>query len=128
MKTSYSQAWLRRRVGRRRALGTLAGAGLLIGGAGGASTRETPTTVSVATPAGAATAGAAAGATAQPTATAQAKRGGVFRNAALDGPPHLDPHLTTNTVTWGFGVGLWYSRLVKYDAFAPQPGTVPAPD
>ena len=91
MKTSYSQAWLRRGVGRRRALGTLAGAGLLIGGAGCASTRETPTTVSVATPAGAATAGAAAGATAQPTATAQAKRGGVFRNAALDGPHlHLD--------------------------------------
>jgi peptide/nickel transport system substrate-binding protein len=52
----------------------------------------------------------------------------VFRNAALDGPPHLDPHLTTNAVTWGFGVGLWYSRLIKFDVFAPQPAVKLVPD
>src|SRR5207237_1784029 len=76
-------------------------------------------------PTGSATAPAAAPAT--PTAPA-IKRGRTIRTGHASTYPHLDPHQTTSSFTAGYGVGLWFSRLVKVDVRVPVPATIPVPD
>jgi peptide/nickel transport system substrate-binding protein len=131
MADSYWQAWAARRLSRRRALKGLAGAGLVIGGAACTSTTETPTPAAPTAAAPLASPTRAAGAAPAAPAvspTVAAKRGGAFRVAAVSSFPHMDPHQTTNSISLGYGVGLWWSRLLKYDVTKPQPSSVPAPD
>jgi ABC-type transport system substrate-binding protein len=126
---AYSKDRLGQRISRRRALKGLSAAALLVGGAACTASTETPTNAPATVPASAPTGGAlAATARPAPTVAPTPKRGGIFRIALPSGFPHMDPHQTSNSIAWGTGVGVWYSRVVKYDINAPQPATVPVPD
>src|SRR5262245_14386810 len=106
MASSYRWDQLSRRIGRRGAIKTLGGAGLLIAGAACAST---PTPSPTAGPAATtATPTTARGAAPRPagTAAAQPKRGGTFRWSNSSNITHNDPHQTTNSWTFGFGIGV----------------------
>jgi peptide/nickel transport system substrate-binding protein len=121
-----------RRLTRRRLLGVLGGAGLSAAGLACSPAQTTPTPVP---------AGARGGATATPTGTAAAplatattvvrapKRGGHFRWGSTSAWPHLDPRQTTNSSVFGFGIGVCYSRLLKFKLRdVPQPAFVPTGD
>src|SRR5437899_12108650 len=107
--------WASRPIGRRGAIRTLGGAGLLIAGVG--CTTPAATTTPTAGPAAPGTAApTAARGAAAPAATtaAQPKRGGAFRWSNTSNITHNDPHQTTNSWTFGFGIGVAWSRLLKY--------------
>jgi ABC-type transport system substrate-binding protein len=99
--------WSTWRPSRRRLLrGASVGMVLGLAGCGTPAAQVVPPTV--APPAGA----PAAAATAVPTAVLL-KRGGVFRMGAAATWATLDPHTSTNPNTFAWGVGHWYSRLLK---------------
>jgi peptide/nickel transport system substrate-binding protein len=122
MPDSFWETQRRRRFSRRQALRTFAAAGIVIGGGACSTSNVVPTTAALSAPT---PSGTASPATA--TVASAPKRGGVFHNGVPSSFPHLDPH-TSNSIAWGYGVGLWYSRLVKYDVKAPQPAVIPMPD
>jgi peptide/nickel transport system substrate-binding protein len=67
-----------------------------------------------AAPAPTAAAGAAQAPTSAPAPAAPAaKRGGTFHWASQASFPHMDPHLTSTAAMFGYGIGQWYSRLLK---------------
>src|SRR5207249_1989543 len=61
--------------------------------------------------------------------TPQPKAGGGIRWAGTSGLPHLDPQLTTSSNLYGHGIGVCWSRLLKYKLRDIRlPATVPIPD
>jgi ABC-type transport system substrate-binding protein len=108
-------AYLRHRLTRRTFLTRTGAAGAVLSGGAllaGCSSGAVAPAAAVAT-----SAPAPVSAAAQPTATPAPpapKRGGTFRWAGSGGWPHLDPHLTTNSTLFGFGIGVCWSRLLKF--------------
>jgi peptide/nickel transport system substrate-binding protein len=130
MEGTYWEAWRRRRVGRRRALRTLAGAGALVAVG---SACATPAAAPAAPPSPAAGAAPTAPpAAAQPTpapTVVQPKRGGTFRWASSTPFSVLDPHQSSAVATFGYGIGVCWSRLLKFKLRDVQlPAFVPTGD
>lgn len=119
------------RLTRRRLLGVLGGAGLLAGGMACSSTQSTPTAIPTAVISGAPVAPTApAAALPSPTAAVRSpKRGGRFRLGITSAWPNLDPHQTASASVFGFGIGVCYSRLLKFKLRdVPQPSFIPTAD
>jgi peptide/nickel transport system substrate-binding protein len=115
-----------RRTTRRGALGLLGGTGLAIAGLACGTNPPPPTAPGGAIEPAAPTPTPAVIATAAPRAP---KRGGTIRWAAAGAWPHLDPHQTSSSFVFGYGVGVCYSRLLKYKLPGVKlPASIPAGD
>src|SRR5207244_6529859 len=119
--------------GRRRARRTLGGAGVLVAAGACGSPSAAPTAPANPAAGSAPTAPPAASApTAQASASATAvpaKRGGTFRWAHYNTFAHLDPHQTSTVATFGYGIGVCYSRLLKFKLRDVElPASIPTGD
>src|SRR5262245_48666303 len=122
-----------RRLSRRRVVRTLGAGAFVLAGAACSTPAATvqPTAGAASGPTGAP---AAATPTSAPVATATAaprppKRGGTFRANVTTSPPHYDPHLTNNVIVFGYGIGVCYSRLLKFKLRGIQlPASIPVGD
>src|SRR5262245_59460226 len=112
MEESYHWAgFVSQKLSRRGALrgGAIVGAGIAL--AGCSQPGATPTTAPVAV-----TAGAGAPAASPTAAGARAKYGGTITWLQTADGPHLDVHLTTGIVMFGWGPFIAYSKLLRFDA------------
>jgi peptide/nickel transport system substrate-binding protein len=102
-------AWAGRRLGRRRLLKGLAGAGVLAGGAACSATPAAQTALPPTAPPAPTTAAA------PPTAVGPSpKRGGALQTMITIFEPNLEPHTTALASTGGQGPLICYSQLLTY--------------
>jgi peptide/nickel transport system substrate-binding protein len=121
------------RLSRRRVIRTLGAGGLVLAGAACSTPVSTiqPTAGAASAPTSAPTGASATAApvASQTTAPPPPKRGGTFRTNVTTSPPHYDPHLTNNVIVFGYGIGLCYSRLLKFKLRGIQlPASIPVGD
>src|SRR6266516_1394538 len=141
-----ADSYWKRRISRRRAIGTAGVAGItFLAACGGGNNNATKKAAGTAPPsgaqpsasAGAATSGAAQPATtaataaaARPSAAPQVKQGGQLRLASTEKPPSQDVDLSASFSIYAYGVGAAYSRLLrsKTGAGIPLPSNILMPD
>src|SRR5438128_1414999 len=130
--SNHRQQFSGQRLSRRRVVRTLGAGGLLLAGAACSTPAATvvPTAGAASAPTGAPAAAPSAAPAASPTSAPRPpKRGGTFRANVTTSPPHYDPHLTNNVIVFGYGIGVCYSRLLKFKLRGIQlPASIPVGD
>jgi ABC-type transport system substrate-binding protein len=128
---SYWESISRGRVARRRLLKRAGAAGVAIGGAAALAGCSSPAAAPTpATAVATATPGAPASGAAPSPAAPQAKYGGSFRWSNSGEAANQDPHLNDSALFHYLGVGVVYSRLLKFKTGkdVPVPSFIPTGD
>lgn len=111
---TYWDGYTRRPLSRRRVLGGGALGALTIAAGGVVACSTTPATPTAGPTAGAQAAVATVAPAASPTVLAvRPKYGGTYRYSASSWA-HQDPHQSATVANFGGGIGVGYSRLLKY--------------